>query len=225
MSAMKTVLAIDTSTDVSYLALQLKSGEVIQKSSTSGQHDTELASSIQNLFEEAGVDVSTVDEIVIGAGPGSFTGLRVGFSFAEGLATGLEKPLIAMPSFLGYAGEVEGERVVTIADARRSEVFYGCYCNQSGEIKEVEAPTIVPVPEFERKYNELKTSYNVSVVATGEINSKIEFTRPKEIAKNLITVADSKIGTQYRNDEPKLLYLRKVAAKTIAEREAEKSKL
>ena len=219
---MKTVFAIDTSTDVSYLALQLQSGKVIQKTSATGQHDTELAALTQSLFDEAEVDLNVIDEVIIGAGPGSFTGLRVGFSFAEGIATGLEKPLIALPSFLGYAKETEGARIITIADARRAEVFFACYCNQNGEIEEIEAPIIVSINEFENKYTELKSDYNTTVVATGEINSKIQFVRPKEIAKNLIAVTGSKIGKRYLNEEPKLLYLRKVAAKTIAEREAQK---
>jgi tRNA threonylcarbamoyl adenosine modification protein YeaZ len=220
---MKTVLAIDTSTDVSYLALQLNSGEIIQKNSTTGQHDTELASLTKNLFDEAGVELSTVDEVIIGAGPGSFTGLRVGFSFAEGVATGLGKFLIAVPSFFGYAMEQESERIITIADARRSELFYAVYQNQNGEIEEIEAPTIVSISGFEKKYFEYSRTHKTVVVATGESCCEVEFIRPKHIARNLIAVSASEIGDLYRKDEPKLLYLRKVAAKTIAEREAEKS--
>ncbi len=220
---MKTVLAIDTSTDVSYLALRLKTGEVIQKNSATGQHDTELAALTQKLLEEADTTAGDIEEVLIGAGPGSFTGLRVGFSFATGFSCGLGKQLIAVPSFLAYAGEVEGERVITIADARRAEVFYGCYSNQGREVKEIETATIISTSDFEKKFLEFSKNYKTTVVASGEINSEIAFIRPKQLAKNLITVSDSEIGDFYRKNEPKLLYLRKVAAKTIAEREAEKN--
>lgn len=81
---------------------------------------------LRNMIE---LDMSTIDAIAIAAGPGSFTGLRIGAATAKGLGLALNKPLVEVPTLEGLAWNLWGtDRVVCpIMDARRNQVYTGVY--------------------------------------------------------------------------------------------------
>lgn len=81
---------------------------------------------LRNMIE---LDMNTVDAIAIAAGPGSFTGLRIGAATAKGLGLALNKPLVEVPTLEGLAWNLWGtDRLVCpIMDARRNQVYTGVY--------------------------------------------------------------------------------------------------
>lgn len=75
------------------------------------------------------LDLNTVDAIAVAAGPGSFTGLRIGSATAKGLAFALDKPIVPVPTVDGLAYQMYGTDalVCPIMDARRNQVYTGIY--------------------------------------------------------------------------------------------------
>jgi tRNA threonylcarbamoyladenosine biosynthesis protein TsaB len=71
-----------------------------------------------------------LDRIAVGTGPGSFTGLRVGIALAQGIAEGLERPLVGIGSLLAMALAAPGASAALrcpVLDARRGETFFAVY--------------------------------------------------------------------------------------------------
>lgn len=92
-------------------------------------HSQTLLPMLQEIGRMVELDISTVDAIAVAAGPGSFTGLRIGSATAKGLAFALGKPIIPVPTVDGLAYQMYGARdlVCPIMDARRSQVYTGIY--------------------------------------------------------------------------------------------------
>jgi len=94
------ILAIDTSTTRVVVGLASPAGEPIAISTWEAQHrhGETLLPSLGRLLGQANVRRSRLDGIVVGTGPGAFTGLRVGLATAKGLAHGLGRPLVGVPT-------------------------------------------------------------------------------------------------------------------------------
>lgn len=92
-------------------------------------HSQTLLPMLQEICRMVELDLDTVDAIAVAAGPGSFTGLRIGSATAKGLAFALKKPIIPVPTVDGLAYQMygTGELVCPIMDARRNQVYTGIY--------------------------------------------------------------------------------------------------
>ena len=149
------VLGIDTATAVASVAL-LADGRVLAeaRSDTAG-HRADLLVLVDDVCRRAGVAGRDLDGVAIGAGPGSFTGLRIGMATAKGIAFAAQRPLWAVSSLAALA-EAELERepsgfVVGVLDARRGEVYAGAYRHASTGIALVGDERVLPpgeLPEF-----------------------------------------------------------------------------
>lgn len=98
----------------------------IQYKKTHSQTLLPMLDEVRNMIE---LDLQEVDAIAVAAGPGSFTGLRIGSATAKGLAFAMEKPIVAVPTVDGLAYNLYGtdKIVCPIMDARRSQVYTGIY--------------------------------------------------------------------------------------------------
>ena len=106
-----------------------------------------------HALSAAGVSVTDVGRIVVGVGPGGFTGLRIGIATALGLGQALDVPVVGVVSLEGLAaaaaGVAEGGLVMPMTDARRREVFTACYrVGTDGGLDELMAPVAVPVDDL-----------------------------------------------------------------------------
>ncbi len=110
---MKTILAFDTATSVATCSL-VRHGEPVREVRTEAR---QVLVAADELLRSAGVEPGELDGVVVGTGPGSFTGLRIGLATARGLALGLDVPVAGVSTLHAYAG---GRPVI---DARRGEVF------------------------------------------------------------------------------------------------------
>ena len=124
------LLAIDSSGLVASVALMeddILVGEyTIHNKKT---HSQTLLPMIADMMKMSGIDKNDLDAIAVAAGPGSFTGLRIGAATAKGLAQGLGIPIVPISSLEGLAYNLQGlsDPVCPIMDARRGQVYSGIY--------------------------------------------------------------------------------------------------
>jgi len=137
------ILAIDTSGKQAGAAIMdeyITIGEICinaQSGSKSFHHSQILMLAVERLFSLSGMELGDMDYVVYTSGPGSFTGLRIGASTALGLARGINKPAIAVPTLDALAYNMlcvnEGMLVVPLMDARRGQVYGAVYRKEAGE--------------------------------------------------------------------------------------------
>ena len=111
------ILAFDTATDVATVAL-LRDGELLGERRSRAV--TVLADA-DELVRETGLRPAELDLLVVGVGPGSFTGVRIGLAAARGLGLALELPVAGVSTLDALAAGAPG--AVPVIDARRREVF------------------------------------------------------------------------------------------------------
>jgi tRNA threonylcarbamoyl adenosine modification protein YeaZ len=122
---MTRVLAIDTSTSRTSVAI-IEAGTALFSGFLDGA--TAHGPSLPALVQEA-LAVSEVDEVVVGMGPGPFTGLRVGIAFAQSFALARELPVRGVCSLDGIAAQINEKDFIITVDARRKEVYWARYTN------------------------------------------------------------------------------------------------
>ncbi len=125
------ILALDTSTEVCSIALQI-GDEVVARFDDSGQKNTDIILPlIDQLMAEAGLKPQALDAIAFARGPGSFTGVRVATGIAQGIAFAADLPVAAISTLAMLAQgayEATGQsRICTINDARMKEVYASAY--------------------------------------------------------------------------------------------------
>lgn len=99
-------------------------------------HSQTLLPMMDEVRKRLELDLDSVDAIAVAAGPGSFTGLRIGSATAKGIGLALEKPLISVPTLEGMAYNFYGSSrlIAPMMDARRGQVFAGIYAFEEEEI-------------------------------------------------------------------------------------------
>lgn len=122
---MSKVLAIDTSTSRTSVAI-IENGAVVHSGFRDGA--TAHGPSLPALVQEA-LAISDVDEVVVGMGPGPFTGLRVGIAFAQSFALARQIPVRGVCSLDAIAGQIHESDFIVTVDARRKEVYWARYVN------------------------------------------------------------------------------------------------
>ena len=92
-------------------------------------HSQTLLPMLDEIVKMTEQDLQTVDAIALAAGPGSFTGLRIGSATVKGLAQALNKPVVSVPTVDGLAGNLYGtdKLVCPVMDARRNQTYTGLY--------------------------------------------------------------------------------------------------
>jgi tRNA threonylcarbamoyladenosine biosynthesis protein TsaB len=132
------ILNIDTAVVSASVCLGRDGEPLAQKiNPTQKDHAAWLHTAISELLAEQGISLSQLDAIAVSAGPGSYTGLRVGMATAKGLCYALKKPLIAINTLEMMAAGVEekdGDSLLCpMIDARRMEVFTAVY-RRNGDV-------------------------------------------------------------------------------------------
>lgn len=111
-------------------------------------HADAMVPALDAVLALAGLDRGDIGEVVVGAGPGSFTGVRVAGATAKGLVATLDVPLVAYSSLLALAAGVPSDRpVCALFDARRGEVYAGCWRVSADGIQVLLEPVVGPVAE------------------------------------------------------------------------------
>ena len=170
---MSLILCIETGTDICSAGIA-RDGELLslRESAEGRDHARKIAMFVDELLRETGVAPEDLDAVAVGKGPGSYTGLRIGVSFAKGLCYGLQIPLVAVGSLDALtevaredyeAGIIavdrwESARLCPMVDARRMEVYAQVFDTQGKPLTDVSAE-VVDETTFSRWRNDAERPF------------------------------------------------------------------
>lgn len=120
-------------------------------------HSQTLLPMLNEITTMVDLDMEKVDAIAVAAGPGSFTGLRIGSATAKGLGLALGKPVIGVPTLEGLAYNLYGtdQLICPMMDARRNQVYTGLYEFEGLELKAIKAQSALGIEEILEEINRL----------------------------------------------------------------------
>lgn len=163
---MSYILNIDTAVTTASICLAHEGIPLAQSSNPEPRDGAAwIHNAIQNLLQQSGIPVIKLDAIAVSAGPGSYTGLRVGMATAKGLCFALNKPLITINTLRMMAEAAIGKTTSLLCpmiDARRMEVFTAVY-DQIGET--ILQPSNLVLNET--SFSDLLSHYNVIFFGNG----------------------------------------------------------
>ncbi len=227
------LLAIDSSGMTASVAV-LEDGVLIGEYTINHKktHSQTLLPMIDEVVRMTETELSDITAIAVAAGPGSFTGLRIGSATAKGLGLALDKPIISVPTLEGLAYNVYGcdDMICPMMDARRKQVYTAVYEFTDDGIRTVIGQKACPVTEILQEVEAMgrPVLFLGDGVPVSEEAIRETITAPYELAPahmNLQRAASValcgadrlKAGLVERADEHKPIYLRK----SQAERELE----
>lgn len=151
------ILALDSSGLVASVAVveedQMLAEYTVNYKKTHSQTLLPMLDEIVKMIE---LDLSSIDAIAVAAGPGSFTGLRIGSATAKGLGLALQKPIISVPTVDGLAYNLYGTQgfICPIMDARRSQVYTGIYSFSGDQFQVIDVQDVRTIEEQVQRLNE-----------------------------------------------------------------------
>ncbi|WP_115513599.1 MULTISPECIES: tRNA (adenosine(37)-N6)-threonylcarbamoyltransferase complex dimerization subunit type 1 TsaB [Xanthomonas] len=142
------VLAFETSTEACSVALSV-GGRVIERFELAPRRHAELALPwAEQLLAEAGITRRQLDAIAVSRGPGAFTGVRLAIGIVQGIALGLDRPVLAVSTLqvLALRAPADATHVLACIDARMGEVYAGVFARHGNGFLEL-APEVVCTPD------------------------------------------------------------------------------
>ena len=137
------VVALETSARPSSIAVARGSGAAIGRRLTEDRsHASDILVELAGLAAEVGCDRSELDLVIVGTGPGSYTGLRVGAATALGLHRGSGAALVGVPSFeaIAWTGLEIGQRGAVIRNAFGGQVYFAVYERTENGLRSIVEP-------------------------------------------------------------------------------------
>jgi tRNA threonylcarbamoyladenosine biosynthesis protein TsaB len=129
--------AVETSTEWCSVALFRDGGIACIERRAANRHSEMVLPMLHALLKNAGLGAAQLDAVAFGAGPGSFTGLRIACGVAQGLAYARGLPVLGVSTLEALAEESGAPRVAACLDARMREVYYAALEKRDGRWREV----------------------------------------------------------------------------------------
>ena len=221
------LLALDTSTEFLSLALQLDDKTFTHYQQAGTAASELILPQIQALLDSANVKLNDLDGIAFGAGPGSFTGVRIACGVAQGLGFGANIPVVGVNTLLALAEASGEDKVIACLDARMGEIYHAAYVKQKNEWQEV-SPTIVCKPEAAPLLDGVWSGTGSGWAVYGEILRKIYAENLNPMLPNITPRAEAILqlakplfsaGKAKSASEAAPIYVRNRVALTSLERE------
>lgn len=152
------ILAIDSSGLVATVAILEEDNMLAEYTiNYKKNHSQTLLPMLDEIVKQLDFDLETIDAIAVAAGPGSFTGLRIGSATAKGLGLALQKPIIPIPTVDGIAYNMCGvsQIVCPLMDARRNQVYTGIYEFKENTLLTIQPQEAVAIEEVVEQINHL----------------------------------------------------------------------
>ncbi len=144
------VLSIETATPI--CSVVLSDGNFVEERRTDrrGAHAEQLPVFIKELLDQHGVGIDDLDGVVLSAGPGSYTGLRIGASIVKGLLFGRSVPFVAVNTLAALAWGVGGDGsgiIHAVIDARRTHLYHQQFRSIGDGLIALDAPSAKELAE------------------------------------------------------------------------------
>jgi tRNA threonylcarbamoyladenosine biosynthesis protein TsaB len=165
------ILALDSSGLVASVAIVVDDTTVAEYTVNHKKtHSQTLLPMLNEIKEMTQLDLATVDAIAVAAGPGSFTGLRIGSATAKGLGLALDIPIIPVPTVDALAYNLYGSNdlICPIMDARRNQVYTGLYEFEDDKLKIIEKQCAADISDIVDKINDICCKSNKKVIFLGD---------------------------------------------------------
>ncbi|MBR1376051.1 MAG: tRNA (adenosine(37)-N6)-threonylcarbamoyltransferase complex dimerization subunit type 1 TsaB [Cardiobacteriaceae bacterium] len=176
------LLALDTSTQNASCALQIDGNKIISRffrPDNGAKHTEVLLYLIDEMLKEAAIDIADLEAVIVGIGPGGFTGLRVAAAAASALAIAGDLPLGVVSSLALLAAEkisaAENQIILPCLDARMSEIYCGQYQVCNGELRQIAADKLLNQQDFE----ELANTKNALILGSATVYLSQDFLSDK----------------------------------------------
>ena len=157
------VLALDSSGLVASVAIVENSGgenSLLAEYTVNYKktHSQTLLPMLDEIVKMTETSLETIDAVAVAAGPGSFTGLRIGSATAKGLGLALDRPLVAVPTLDALACNLYGTEklICPLMDARRNQVYTGIYEFCQGRLEKLMEPAAADIAEVAEQLCRLK---------------------------------------------------------------------
>ena len=223
------ILSIDTSGQILSIAI-LKEGVIELSEYPSGKMNSEkILPEIKAMMYRLSINFSDLDGIAFGAGPGSFTGIRIASGIAYGIAYSLNIPIVGINTLEALATLPDNRYCISCIDARMSQVYIGAYQLDNLGITTINEPGL---------YNpEILPDINLSeatIIGSGVIIYKNQLAKKyKHINLNFIEkefplagviakLALPRMNKNFNLDQAQPIYIRNKVAQTILERNSSK---
>jgi len=224
---MPALLALDSSTDTMALALVAAGQTRVFEAGGGAQASARMLPEVKALLAGAGLAMADLDAIAFGQGPGAFTGLRTACAVAQGLAFGLDKPVLAIDSLMLVAEDARaqgaGDDIWVAMDARIGEIYAARYRWADGAWQAVEAPALYKPEALAAHWGQPAA---VAGTALAEYASALDVTAPawpqarsRAEALGALALAAWQRGETRDAAEALPVYVRDKVALTTAERE------
>lgn len=202
------LLAIDTSSVACSVALQVDAEVFERHEEQAREHTRLLMPMVRAVLDEAAVSTEQLDAIVLGNGPGSFIGMRIAASVAQGMAHGAGIPIVPVSSLAAVAAQAFDEtgasEIVVAQDAHMNEVYLGAFR---------QGPEGVPVPLFaERLQTQTPIDDLDPASASGRASAGFGWERYPELA----AVNDPLIGAHSTVKYPRARFLLPIGRTALA---------
>lgn len=189
------VLGLETATTVCSVGIAREDGSGSERQLREPRiHSEKILTLIDELLRSEGIDWNAVEAIAVSRGPGSFTGLRIGFSTAKGLCYASGKPLVAVPTFDAMALAASAhfptvENILVALDAKKGDFYCGSYRFNKGRLVDRSATEVVketfanhPI-KADLVLTDSETILKTLVDAETEVCSALEYCRGDVVAK------------------------------------------
>lgn len=241
------LLALDTSTEFCSVALLSVAGTAagqthdeprlwVRHEQTGAVSSTRLLPAIRELFTEAGLTLADCDAIAFGSGPGSFTGLRTATGVAQGLAFGLNLPVVPVSTLLACAESARlrdpsASRVLAALDARMDEIYWADFAwdDAQGDWRTLQAASldapdrlVLPEVPFTLAGN-AAAAFGARLPAVAAARTVDGDSLPHAVPLAHAALRAYRAGRTVPADQAAPEYVRDKVAQTTAERMAEKA--
>ena len=186
-------LALDTSTEACSVALSYQGQLLALDEICPQQHSKRILPMVQQVLADAGVSLNQLSGIVFGRGPGSFTGVRIGVSVAQGLAFGVDVPVYGVSTLAAMAqaaAQLKGSRqVIAAIDARMAEVYLAAYAlDEQGLMQAISSEVAAKPSALPAAITGLTFNTDTLGVGTGwqTYGSELQALTPTTIASDIL---------------------------------------
>lgn len=224
---MPVLLALDSATDTMALALVTPEQTRVFEAAGGAQASARMLPEVKALLAAAGLQMADLDAIAFGQGPGAFTGLRTACAVAQGLAFGLDRPVLAIDSLMLVAEDARaqgaGDDIWVAMDARIGEIYAAHYRWLGTAWQVVEAPALyrpeVLAVHWGQPAAVAGTALNEYAAALGALPRSWPQARSRAAALGTLALAAWQQGGARDAAEALPVYVRDKVALTTAERE------